>query len=541
MKLYPIIPLWGLLSFALLTAAAPLGQDGIQSLRSCVQHALSGGDASQRIVDSTSDTYTDARLGEKIQLVSTFDEFPALIAFAVDADEVGRLVQCAQEFGHRAVPRTGGHHFLAYSALNNTLVIDISHVNHVHVSPDRQTARVGAGIRLGALYTTLDAYNTTFVGGLCPTVGLGGLISSGGFNMQMRALGMSSDYVLAAEVVTADGKTVTASPVSHPDLFWAIRGGGGGTYGIVVEFTLRLKQLPRSAMLAISWNDTDARYEVARRFLEWAPVQPRELTSQVNIYKNTVQVMGWYLGGSAQELQALINESGLLQIGNPQVQISGNCNTDNSRIFGYSVTECLPDERVDASLLNVVPQPFTQYENYPRFLYQEQPATETRGTAPPWQRFRRLSKSFFVQKDRLLPDDALRRVVDMIGELDDASQVWGEWHSWNISGDSNDGAFAWREQAYAHLEFQVHGSDDAATQQRYEDWFAGLESFLRPVVGPASYAGYMDAGISTNPLESYYGSNVCRLVDIKKTYDPENFFTNPDAIPPEIPAGITCS
>lgn len=73
MKLYPIIPLLGLLSFSVYTSAAPLGQNGTQSLRSCVQHALSGEDASQRIVDSNSDTYTDARLGEKIQLVSMFE------------------------------------------------------------------------------------------------------------------------------------------------------------------------------------------------------------------------------------------------------------------------------------------------------------------------------------------------------------------------------------------------------------------------------------------------------------------------------------
>lgn len=379
--------------------------------------------------------------------------------------------------------------FLAYSALNNTLVIDLSHINHVKVSPDYKTATVGAGIRLGALYTALDAYNTTFIGGLCPTVGLGGLISSGGFNMQMRALGMSSDYVLAAKVVTADGKTVTASPTSHPDLFWAIRGGGGGTYGIVVEYTLQLKQLPRSAMLAIMWNNTADRYDVARRFLEWAPVQPKKLTSQVNVYKNTVQVLGWYLGGSAEELQALVNESGLLQIGNPQVQISGNCNTDNSRLFGYSTTECLPDDQVDASIMNVVPQPFSQYEHYPRFQYNELPISNKRATAPPWERFRRLSKSFIVQKDNLLPDHALKKVVDMLGELDDASQVWGEWHAWNISGDSNAGAFAWREQAYALLEFQVHGSNDTATQARYEDWFAGLEKFLRPIVGYVAILG----------------------------------------------------
>ena len=72
--------------------------------------------------------------------------------------------------------------------------------------------------------------------------------------------------------------------------------------------------------------------------------------------------------------------------------------------------------------------------------------------------------------------------MDRIGQLDDDSQVWAEWHSWNISG-GNDYAFAWRDQAYAHLEFQVHGSNDTTQQEKYTDWFAELETYLRPAVG----------------------------------------------------------
>lgn len=301
--------------------------------------------------------------------------------------------------------------------------------------------------------------------------------------MQMRALGISSDHVLSAQVVRADGKTLTASPSINSDLFWAVRGGGGGTYGILTELTLKLTRLPRSAMVAMSWNDTNARYDVAKRFLEWAPRQPKEFTSQVNVYKSTVQVLGWYLGGTQQELQSLLNSSGLLQIGHPESQVSGDCNTDNSRIFGYTTSECLPDDKVDASILNVVPDTFAKYANAPQFTYHETPLSSARATAEPWPRFRRLSKSFFVLKDNLLADDVLRDVVDRIGQLDDASKVWGEWHAWNLSAAGGDSAFAWQEQAYAHMEFQVHGSDDPATQSGYEKWFADLEGYLRPAVG----------------------------------------------------------
>ncbi|KAL8725326.1 MAG: hypothetical protein Q9166_007432 [cf. Caloplaca sp. 2 TL-2023] len=512
-----------LLAQSVLTATKAIPQ----SLKACTAQALLGPDASQRIVTAQDDTYTDARLGEKIQ----FEQFPALITYVKDAKEVAPLIKCARTAGIKAVPRNGGHHFSSYSALNNTLVIDLAHLNYVHISQDHNTARVGAGIRLGALYTALDGYDRTWIGGICPTVGLSGLLGAGGFNMQMRALGISSDHVLSAQVVTADGRTLTTSPSSNSDLFWAIRGGGGGTYGIIIELELQLRKLPRSAMVALSWNDTGSRFATAKRFLEWAPRQPKELTSQINIFKNTVQILGWYLGGSKRDLKKLIDDSGLLHIGQPQAQISGGCNTDNSRIFGIVTNECLPDNKVDASILNVVPEPFAKFEDSAQFTYEETPLSSSRATAEPWPRFRRMAKSFFVQKDNLLRDDALREVVDRVAQLDEASEVWAEWHAWNISA-TGDNAFPWRDQAYAHLEFQAHGSNDSKTQAGYEKWFNDLESFLRPVVGPASYAGYMDSSISVDPLESYYGGNICRLVDVKKTYDPEDFFTNPQSIRP---------
>lgn len=364
-------------------------------------------------------------------------------------------------------------------------MIDLSHLDYVKISSDHTSAIVGGGIRLGALYTALDAYDTTWVGGICPTVGLSGLISAGGFNMQMRALGLSSDHVESAQVIVANGTTITASQSANSDLFWAIRGGGGSTWGIVVEFTLLLSKLPRSAMLAISWNDPEIRFDVAQRFLEWGPRQPREFTSQVNVYRDSVQVLGWYLGGTRQQLQKIVQDSSLLQIGAPQFNISGNCSTDNSRVFGYTVNDCVPDEEVDASILNVVPNPFSQYDKASRFAFDETPVSLSRPAASPWPRFRRISKSFFVQKDNPLNDTVLREVVDRIGQLDDSSQVWGEWHAWNISsqGNGSDNAFAWREQALAHLEFQVHGSNDSKTQLGYEQWFDDLESYLRPAVG----------------------------------------------------------
>lgn len=472
------------LALAILTTAAPpqsyersLTSPNPNLLESCVIAAL-GNDGS-RVIGTNNPLYTDARIGEAIQ----FDELPALIAYAETATEVQSLIGCAKKTGYRAVPRSGGHQFEGYSALTGTLVIDVAHINYVNVSPDQQSASVGAGIRLGALYTELWKYdNKTFVGGICPTVGLAGLISAAGFNMQMRNLGFSIDHVLSAKVVLASGELVTASPEENEDLFWAIRGGGGSTYGIVVEFNLEILTMPRSAMVKIDWP-MENRFDVAKRFFEWAPKAPREFTSQVNVRGNSVEILGWYYGKTKAEAEELIASSGLLSIGNATATIAGGCNTVNSRLFGYAVFDCVPDNEVNAIPMNVLTEPFSQYLNFSQFKLNPIPKNPDIPAANPWPRFRRIPKTFIVTKDKIIDDTTLQGVIDRISELPAESLVWGEWHAWNVSATGKDSAFPWREEAYAVMEFQITGSDNATVTQSYYDWMAELESYLRPKLG----------------------------------------------------------
>ncbi|KAI1365297.1 hypothetical protein F5Y08DRAFT_304565 [Xylaria arbuscula] len=410
-----------------------LGYNNTQvKLKSCVLDVL-GNNAAQRIVVPADATYTDARLGEAIQ----FKELPTLIAYAEKVPEVQGLVKCAKSAGVKAVPRSGGHHFLGYSVLTDTLVIDVTHIDDVHISEDLATVRAGGGIRLGALYTALDLHNKTFPGGICPTVGLSGYLGSGGFS------------------------------------------------GIIVDWTLKTIEFPRSAMLLLTWNGTDAHFPVAQRFLEWAPTAPKAFTSQINVYKSQVQILGWYLGGTAAQLRTLVQGSGILNIGHPQIIISDGCNTDNARVFGTSINECLPDDEAKqySSALNPFQQAFAAFGNATQFKYQESTQNADIPAADPWPRFRRKSKSFFLQKGKPLEDDILREVITRIEQLDEASQIWAEWHAWNLSSESTDFSFPWASQAKAHLEFQIHGSEDAVVQEGYDKWFTDLEHLLRPAVG----------------------------------------------------------
>lgn len=369
--------------------------------------------------------------------------------------------------------------------MTDSLVIDIGHINHVTVSKDKSTAVVGAGIRLGPLYTALGLQGRDFPGGICPTVGLSGFLGAGGFNMQMRQLGLAVDSVLAAKVVLADGTTVTASACENADLFWAIRGGGGGTFGIVTEWKLKLYEFPRSAMLLLRWNEPDTRVDVATQFFSWGPFADTRLTSQVDVHKNRTQISGWCYGCDVEELQMLVDESGLLEIGDPEVHISGGCSSANSRMVGFFVDECIPDEKVAplaAIGLNHPPEPFAQVGNYTQFHYNEVPQDTSSETASPWPRMIRLSKSFFLQKDRKATRETIQDAVDKLTELPDETEPWGEWHAWNINTEG-ESAFAWADKVYGHWEFIVSGSLDEDVQQGYRQWEDELEELLRPKLG----------------------------------------------------------
>ncbi|KAL2758013.1 hypothetical protein ACRALDRAFT_1080023 [Sodiomyces alcalophilus JCM 7366] len=514
-----------------------------QYLKGCVENVF-GDNAADRIVTPDDETYTDARIGEAIQ----DEQLPALIAFAQHKDEVGPLINCAKSHGVQPVPRSGGHHFLSYSALTDSLVIDISHIDHVQISEDGDTATVGAGIRLGALYTALHAARGgtadgfDWPGGICPTVGLSGYLASGGFGMQMRAVGLGVDSVISAQVVLATGCRVTASFDENPDLFWAIRGGGGGSYGVVVEWTLALREYPRSSMVLMRWNEDEnantanqtTRAQVAKTWHSWAPRADPALTSQLLIYQHSVEFLGWCFGCAEDTLRSIVTESGLSAVGAPEVHYSAGCGTNAARAVGYLSDVCPPDEMADMIApyaLNTIQQPFEPLEGFPAFAWDQRPQAPELPTAMPWPRDIRFASSYFVQKDQIPEDDVIDELVGRLDLLDPAGAPFFEWHAWNISV-SGDSAFPWREQAYSHLEIVSWGSEDEEAQDELGTWFEDTEAFLRPVVGSASYAGYMDTRISTPPLESYYGSNVAELGEIKKKYDRRNVFTNPLAIGP---------
>jgi len=168
------------------------------------------------------------------------DRRPAIIALCSDTMDVVAAVHFAHEHELVAAVRGGGHSVAGTAVCDGGLVIDLSLMKSVEIDPVGRSARAQAGVRWSKLDSATQAFSLAVPGGTDSEVGIAGLTLGGGNGWLMGLYGATCDNLLAAEVVMADGRIVCASSTDNPDLFWALR-GGGGNFGIVTSFRYRLR------------------------------------------------------------------------------------------------------------------------------------------------------------------------------------------------------------------------------------------------------------------------------------------------------------
>jgi FAD/FMN-containing dehydrogenase len=246
--------------------SAAFGGDDIDALRS----RLLG-----QVITPESPEYDEARRVVNLQS----DRQPLAIVRAADADDVAEAVSYARDHALPLAVRSGGHSLALLSIIDDAIVVDLSRMKRVSIDPVARVARVQPGATSGDLAGPAHAHGLALSTGDTHSVGMGGLTTGGGIGFMVRKHGLAIDNLLAAEVVTADGQIVTASAEEHPDLFWAIRGGGGNV-GIVTEFTFRLApvgQILGGELILPATRD------VLRGYLEYVTAAPDDLTTIANV------------------------------------------------------------------------------------------------------------------------------------------------------------------------------------------------------------------------------------------------------------------
>ncbi len=211
------------------------------------------------------------------------DRRPALVVRCAGVADVILALGFARERGLVVAVRGGGHNVAGFGTCDDGVVLDLSPLKGIRVDPEARTVRAGGGVVWGELDQEAQAFGLATTGGLVSTTGIAGFTLGGGIGWLMRAHGLACDNLLSADVVTADGRLLTASEDENADLFWGLR-GGGGNFGIVISFEYRLHPVgPIVYGGALFWPLEQAA-EGLDAYREWAPTLPDELTSMAAFF-----------------------------------------------------------------------------------------------------------------------------------------------------------------------------------------------------------------------------------------------------------------
>lgn len=210
------------------------------------------------------------------------DKHPAVIAQCASVEDVIRAVRFGRDHGLELAVRGGGHGVAGTALTDGGLVVDLRRMHTVTVDPDARTARVAGGATMQHLDRATQPHGLATTGGRVSTTGVGGLTLGGGNGWLDRSLGLVCDNLLAVELVTADGSLVRASEDEHPELFWALH-GGGGNFGVATSFTFRLHELSSVTLLLLIW-EPEAGPEVVRAYRDLLASAPDALGGAIKFH-----------------------------------------------------------------------------------------------------------------------------------------------------------------------------------------------------------------------------------------------------------------
>ncbi|BAY14070.1 FAD-binding oxidoreductase [Calothrix sp. NIES-2098] len=413
------------------------------------------------------------------------DRRPAAIVQCATADDVAHTILFARENGLEISIRGAGHNIAGNALCDRGVTIDLSTMKNVRVDPQKRRAYVEPGATLADFDKVAQMHGLATPVGINSTTGIAGLTLGGGFGWLTRKYGMTIDNLVSAAVVTADGNQIRTSETENPDLFWAIR-GGGGNFGVVTEFEFALHPVGPEILAGLIVFPFSQAKQVLTQYRKFAQSAPEELNVWVvlrkapplpflpeHVHGKEVIVLAVFYAGDIAEGEKLI---------------------EPLRSFGDAYGE------------HIGPQPYVVWQ-------QAFDPLLTKGARNYWK-----SHNFIE-----LQDGALDAIAQFAGKLpSQACEIFIAL----IAGASN--RISADATAYYHRDakfvLNVHGRwDDPAQDRICIAWAREFFQVSAPYASAGAYVNFMTEE-EGDRVAAAYGANYERLLQIKRRYDPENIF-----------------
>jgi FAD/FMN-containing dehydrogenase len=421
-----------------------------------------------------------------------FDKLPKVIVRAEQVADVMATVNFARDAGLDLSIRGGGHSAPGFGTNDNGVVIDLSLLRHVHVDPSTRRARAGGGATWGDFNYATHAYGLATTGGIVSTTGIAGLTLGGGIGYLSRRYGLSIDNLLSAEVVTADGKVVNASATEHPDLFWALR-GGGGNFGVVTSFEFQLHPV-KDVYVGLFFYEIDAAGDLLRFFRDFIPTADEAYGAfpAFQIAPPLEFIPANRHGDTF--CAAIVHWAGPLEQGEDAMKPFRDVAPVVAQMVGP-----MPYPALNAAFDPIFPKGIRSY----------------------W-------KGNFVTS---LTDAAIEQHLTFGPKVPEVSATM---HLYPINGachrvGADDTAFAFRDATFATV--IVCAWQDPTLDRERIQWVRDYYSATAPHSEPGGYVNFMADDDGARVQDNYRG-HYRRLAEVKRAYDPENLFHLNQNIPP---------
>jgi hypothetical protein len=418
---------------------------------------------------------------------------PGLIARCADVSDVQNAIRAARETGILTAVRCGGHSLAGFSTCDGGLVIDLARMRQVTVDPNSRRATIAGGCLLGSIDAATQEAGLVFPSGVVSHTGASGLILGGGTGWLTRRFGLSCDNVEGFTLVTADSSIVRCNSKEEPDLFWALR-GGGGNFGVVTEFELKLHPLVAVVLAEGLSAEADIRrlLECWRDFMAEAPIDLKwniDLRLASNANKVPVRLRGRPVAASS-----------LVWTGDPEA---------GRPYLERALSMCSPDS-VSSKILSFMNLQTMADSDFPHGR-------------------RYYTKSGYFT---YLDDGSIDRLVEAVATIPTSETQIELAYLGGAAAriGANETAFGDRSAPFI-LNLLANWSEPSADAGNVA-WIRAIFNKLRPAMKPGVYINFM-SGDEQNRVAEAYHERWDRMVAVKTHYDPNNFFRLNQNVPPQ--------